>query len=324
MVSGLFFGISYAMIHTKGSDTMIDFHRLKLTQKEEYNNVLFSCPPRGCEYSFANLSLWGRQQAAFLHGCIAFFSHFYGRSIYPYPIGSGDRRAVLEAILQDSRERGIPCRIAGMTEADKSELEAWFPGQFHIRANRDGFDYVYAIDDLADLKGRKFQKKRNHANRFRAEHPNYEVVPLNACNIPLAQHMVNDWYTKRMREDPDGDYFLENVAMARTFQNYVGLGMEGILLMDGGEVLAVTMGSRMAKDTFDIHFEKAREEVDGAYTVVNQEFARYLRLKYPEVRFLDREDDMGLEGLRKAKLSYNPHHMVEKYSATLMEDLHAD
>jgi len=303
---------------------MIHFHRIKPDQKEHYETLLFSCPPRGCEYSFANLCLWGKQEVAFLHGCVAFFSHFNGRSIYPYPIGNGDRRAVLEEILRDAKERGIPCRIAGMTDADRAELEQWFPDRFHLRTNRDGFDYVYDIHDLADLKGRKFQKKRNHVNRFRAEHPNYQVLPLNVCNISMAQHMVNDWYMRRMKEDPMGDYLLENIALARAFQNYTALGMEGILLMDGNQVLAVTMGSRMTPDTFDIHFEKAREEVDGAYTAVNQEFARYLRLKYPDVAYLDREDDMGLEGLRKAKLSYNPHHLIEKHYATLAEDLHAD
>lgn len=303
---------------------MIDFQRLKLTQMDEYNRILFSCPPRGCEYSFANLFLWGRQQVAFLHGCVAFFAHFYGRSVYPYPIGSGDRRAVLEEILLDAKERGIPCRITGLTDADRAELEAWFPGKFLLRSNRDGYDYVYAIDDLADLKGRKFQKKRNHVNRFRSDHPHYEVQPLTACNLPLAQHMVNDWYAKRMKEDPEGDYLLENIALARAFQNYDWLHMDGIMLLDEGQVLAVTMGSQMSADTFDIHFEKAREDVDGAYTAVNQEFARYLRLKYPHIAFLDREDDMGLEGLRKAKLSYNPHHMVEKHWANLAEDLHED
>lgn len=301
---------------------MIEFQRLNLSQKDEYNRILFSCPPRGCEYSFANLHLWGLQQVAFLHGCVAFFSHFYGRSVYPYPIGSGDRRAVIEEILRDAKERGIPCRLVGITDADRTELEAWFPDRFWVRTNRDGYDYVYAIDDLADLKGRKYQKKRNHVNRFRAEHPDYQVVPLTSCNMAIAQHMVNDWYTIRMKEDPDGDYLLENIAMARAFQNYNALGMEGILLMDGGKVLAVTMGSQMSADTFDVHFEKAREDVEGAYAAVNQEFARYLRLKHPDIRFLDREDDMGLEGLRKAKLSYNPHHMAEKYWANLAEDLH--
>ena len=303
---------------------MISFHRLKLSQKDEYNRILFSCPPRGCEYSFANLHLWGRQQAAFLHGCVAFFSHFYGRSVYPYPIGNGDRRAVIEEILADAKERGIPCRITNMRDADRAELEEWFPETFIYRTVRDGFDYVYAIDDLADLKGRKFQKKRNHLNRFRAEHPNYTIEPLSACNMARAQHMVNDWYLNRFKEDPQGDYLLENIAIARAFQNFGELGMEGILLLDGPQVLAVTMASRLTEDTFDVHFEKAREDVDGAYAAINSEFARYLRLKYPEVKFLDREDDMGLEGLRKAKLSYNPSHLVEKHWAYLAEDIHGD
>jgi hypothetical protein len=259
---------------------------------------------------------------AFLHGCVAFFSHYYGRSVYPYPIGSGDRRAVIEEIMKDAQERGLPCRITGMTEQDRQELESWFPGKFLVKATRDTNDYVYAVDDLADLKGRKYQKKRNHANRFRADHPNYSVVPLTACNMPLAQHMINDWYTARMKEDPEGDYMLENIALARACRSYAVLGMDGILLTEGDRVLAVTMGSRLAADTFDIHFEKAREDVDGAYTVVNQEFARYLRLKYPEIAYLDREDDMGLEGLRKAKLSYHPHHMIDKHRAYVAEEIH--
>lgn len=84
------------------------------------------------------------------------------------------------------------------------------------------------------------------------------------------------------------------------------------------------MGSRLSEDTFDIHFEKAREDVDGAYPAINCEFARHLRLKYPQVRFLDREDDMGLEGLRKAKLSYYPHHLTEKCWAYEKEDIYDD
>ena len=301
---------------------MIHFQKLTFSQKEEYNKILFSYPSRGCEYSFANLTLWGLQKAAFLHGCVAFFSHFYGRSIYPYPIGNGDRRAVVEAILQDAKERGIPCRITNLTDADREELENWFPGTFVLQASRDDSDYVYAIDDLADLKGRKYQKKRNHANRFRSEHPNYSVLSLTSSNMAMAQHMIHDWYTTRMREDPEGDYWLESIALEKACRHYEALEMDGILLLDGNRVLAVTMGSKIAEDTFDIHFEKAREEVDGAYTVVNQEFARYLRLKYPEVAYLNREDDLGQEGLRKAKLSYHPHHMIDKYRAYAAEEIH--
>ena len=303
---------------------MINFHRPQLHEKEAYDSILFSCPPRGCEFSFANLTLWGRQNVAFIHDCVALFSHFYGKSVYPYPIGNGDKKAVIEEILHDAKMRGIPCRITGLTDADREELEALFSETFTFRPDRDSSDYVYAIDDLADLKGRKFQKKRNHVNRFRAEHPDFQVVPLTMCNMAMAQHMINDWYRIRMKEDPEGNYLLENIALSRACAKYDLLGMEGIMLMEGDRVLAVTMGSKMANDTFDIHFEKAREDVDGAYAAVNCEFARYLRLKYPEIAYLDREDDMGLEGLRKAKLSYNPHHMVNKYWAYLNEDIQDD
>ncbi len=303
---------------------MIPFKRLQFSQKKEYEEILFSCPSRGCGYSFANLYLWGRQEVAFRHGCVLFFSHFYGRSVYPYPIGNGDRRACIEDILQDAKKRGIPCRITNMRDQDREELEAWFPGRFHLRTSRDGFDYVYAIEDLADLKGRKFQKKRNHVNKFRAQHPDFQTVPLTVCNMALAQNMINDWFRLRMKEDPEGDYLLENIALARACQNFGPLEMDGLMLMEGDTVLAVTLGSRMGTDTFDIHFEKAREDVDGAYPAINCEFARYLREKYPELQFLNREDDMGLEGLRKAKLSYNPHHLVEAHSATLMENLYED
>lgn len=301
---------------------MIDFQRLRLSQREQYEAILMAEPERGCEYSFANLFLWGRQEAAFLHGCVAFFSHFYGRSVYPYPIGPGDRRAVVEEILRDAEERGIPCRITNMTEADRAELEDWFPGTFLLRSDRNSFDYVYAIDDLAELKGRKFQKKRNHVNRFWVEHGSARVEPLSEENRAAAQCMVNEWYLSRMDADPEGNYMLENIALTRAFQNLEALGLEALVLMEEGRALGLTMGSRLSPDTFDIHFEKAREDTEGAYAAINREFARYLREKHPELKYLDREDDLGLEGLRKAKLSYNPHHMTEKYWAYRNEAFH--
>lgn len=303
---------------------MISFSRLQLAQKAQYEDILFACGSRSCEYCFDNLYLWGRQEAAFFPGGIAFFSHFYGKSVYPYPIGTGDRRAVLEAILEDARSRGIPCRITSMTQAETQELESWFPGKFLFRPDRDGFDYVYAIDDLADLKGRKFQKKRNHVHKFRASHPDCLSVPLEKENLPQAQEMVAQWFRQRLAEDPHGDYLLEQIALSRAFRHFEALGMEGLMLVENGQVLAVTLASRLSENTMDVHFEKAREDVDGAYAAVNCEFARYLRLKHPELAFLNREDDLGLPGLRQAKLSYQPHHMEEKYCAYLAEGLHGE
>ena len=303
---------------------MIDFHRLHPDQRDQYNGLLFSCPERGCEYSFANLFLWGHQKVALTADSAAFFSHFHGHSVYPYPIGTADKAPIIEALIQDARDRGIPCRITGITPVDREELEALFPDRFLFCPNRDSFDYVYDINDLADLRGRKFQSKRNHFNRFCTDHPDHQVVPITADLLPRVKDFVEGWYARRREKDPQGDYLLENLALTRTFNHYEELGMEGIAIMDGGEILALTLGSRLSADTFDVHFEKAREDVSGAYTAVNCQFARYLRLKYPELKFLNREDDVGLPGLRDAKLSYRPHHMVEKYWAYVKEDLNED
>lgn len=303
---------------------MISFSRLSLSQAEAHHKQLASSPERGCEYAFANLFLWGKQLTAPLHGCTAFFSHFEGRSVYPFPIGDGDKTAVIEEIILDAKERGIPCRITSILPEDKDFLETQFPGRFHIRCDRDSFDYVYDIHDLADLKGRKYQRKRNHYNRFRAAHPDCRLLPLDCSTMEDAQIMVDGWFRERLRSDPQGDYLLENIAMVRAFRHFHGLRLEGCVLEDHGQILAVSIASRLSDNTFDIHFEKARDDVDGAYTAINCEFARYLREKYPELEFLNREDDLGMEGLRKAKLSYLPHHMVEKYWAYLTEEINED
>jgi len=299
---------------------MIHFQPITLEDISTFNNYLHDGQQRGCEYSFANLYLWGRQKAAILHDHLLLFSQFNRKTVYPFPVGKGDKRQVLESIIADSKERGIPCRLTCLTQADIELMEQLFPGRFRYHCDRDFYDYVYAIDDLADLKGRKYQRKRNHFNRFRDSFPYYHLEPLGEKNLPAVREMVEDWYESRIREDPEGDYYMERAALNKALRCYEQLAFEGLVLLDGEKVLAMTMGSRMSPDTFDIHFEKARPEADTAYTVINCEFARYLRERYPEVKYLNREDDMGLEGLRKAKLSYCPHHMVEKCWACLLED----
>ena len=299
---------------------MIDFQRFDLSKKQEYDRYLQHCGERGCEYSFTNLNLWGRQKAAFVDGYLVLFSQFERRSVYPYPIGSGDIKPVLDAIIQDAAQRGIRCRISSMGEDDCRLLESLYPGRFQFYHDRDSYDYLYRIEDLAELAGRKYQKKRNHINRFRTNHINAQTLPLNEKTMDLAKKLVDIWFEQYTAWDPEGDNHLERIALCRAFSHYEELGMEGLVLVEDGEPLAMAMGSPLSADTFDIHFEKAREDADGAYAVINQAFARYLREKYPDLRYLNREDDLGLEGLRKAKLSYYPDHLVEKHWARLLED----
>ena len=299
---------------------MINFEPLRLSQRGEYNKLLFRGRERGCEYSFANLYLWGRQRGSIMGDHFVLFSQFNRRTVYPFPVGTGDVKPVLDAIITDARERDIPCRITGLGEAECRLIEALYPGQFRIHCDRDSYDYVYDINDLADLKGRKFQKKRNHLNKFHSLYPNAVVSPITEALLPKVREMADRWYEDKLRLDPTGDFHMERIALKKAFDHLEELGMESLVLMDGETVLAFTLGSPLSEDVFDIHFEKAREDADGAYPAINNEFAKYLRQKYPNLQYLNREDDMGLEGLRKAKLSYNPHHLTEKCWACLLED----
>jgi len=299
---------------------MIHFHKLEPQDKARYAPYLKHGAHRGCSYGFTNLYLWGRQRVAIVHNHLALFSHFDGHSMYPFPMGEGDVKPVLDAIIADSHERGIPCRITGLTEKEKAILEQTYPGQFRYHCDRNSFDYVYDINDLADLKGRKFQQKRNHVNKFEAAHPDWEVRPLDESNLEECKALTDRWYQRRQEEDPHLDLLMEQEALRRAYHCYRELELEGLALYVEGRMVAMTMGSFLSEDTMDIHFEKADVDVQGAYAAINRAFARYLREKYPNVQFLNREDDTGKPGLRQAKLSYNPHHMVEKCWGLLMAE----
>lgn len=298
---------------------MLNFSALKPEHKALYDQYLLSCGERGCEYNFANLFLWGRQKATLHEGNLAFFCQFNRKSVYLFPVGQ-NIKPTLDAIISDAHKRGIPCRLTSLTAEDKAKMEQWYPGQFYFHPDRDSFDYVYSIDALAELKGKKLQRKRNHCNRFRLLHPGCSAVPITEENTPLVLQMLDAWYADRKMADPTASFHLEQTAITKALRYRQALGMEGLVLMEKGRVIAMTMGSRLSEHTFDVHFEKAANGFDGAYNVINQEFARYLKGKYPELKWLNREDDLGLEGLRKAKLSYCPERFVEKCWACLKED----
>lgn len=298
---------------------MIDFQRLDISQKPRLDPLLHSVGGRGCSYSFANLFLWGRMDAACIGGDVYLFSNYQGRSMYPNPIAA-DRKAAIDRIIADSKERGIPCRICDLTREDKQELEQLYPDQFRYHCDRDNFDYVYEIGDLAELKGRKFQQKRTRINHFIQDYPSYQVVELSRENLPEVEDLVNRWYEERLEADPHADLHGEKVAMHRALKYYEQLQMEGIGLWVDGRLVAMTMGSFLDPETVDVHFEKADTRYVGSYAMINREFARFLREKYPRLRFLNREDDLGSEGLRTAKLSYMPHHLVEKCWAHLRDE----
>ena len=279
---------------------------------------------QGCEYSFSTLFLWSgayQQQVAPMDGFV--LERLRGKlgAGYLFPAGSGPLEPVLSALEKDAAERGEPCRFFCVTPEQAERLEQLRPGQYAFQSDLDGWDYLYALDRLAGLGGKKLHGKRNHIRRFEESHPDWQVEQITMDNLAECAEMDLEWNRRYRSLDAAGEEaeartrLDERHAMSRAFAHYEALGMDGLLLRTGGKVVAFTMGSPISADTFDVHFEKAYGEIQGAYPMINREFARWLQANRPGVRWLNREDDMGLEGLRKSKESYYPDRMVEKSAA---------
>ena len=283
---------------------------------------------QGCEYSFATLFLWSQafcQQVARMDGYVLERLRGGMGPAYLFPAGEGPLEAVLDALEEDAEQRGDVFRLACMTPDQVELLERLRPGEYEIAPDRDGWDYLYDIDRMADLRGKRLQAKRNHINRFLDNNPDWQVEEIGEDNLAECAEMDLEW-NRRYRPDEgiaqqeERTLLDERHAMSRAFANYHSLGLSGLLLRSAGRVVAFTIGSPINDDTFDIHFEKAFGEIQGAYPMIFREFSRWLRTNMPHLRWLNREDDMGLPGLRQAKLSYAPDRMVEKFTAVRRRD----
>ena len=300
---------------------MIDFHPPRLEEKPWVDELLRRADYRGCDYNFTNLFVWSRayhQEIARVDDFLV--THVCGRMgcSFMFPAGGGDLASVIRKLEEEAAGRGEPLRLVCLTPRQMAELEEFFPGQFTFTADRDGYDYLYEIDRLADLGGKRLHAKRNHINRFMENNPSWTYEEITPESLGECLAMDKEWYRRslaREGEAEERDLGDEGVALRQAMEQYQALGREGGLSRVYGEVVAFTMGDLLNSDTYDVHFEKAYGELQGAYAMINREFARWVRGRHPNVRYLNREDDMGVEGLRKAKESYYPDQMVEKHTA---------
>lgn len=294
---------------------MIDFKPADTNDKEFFLDFFTDKRERGCEYGFANIVMWGQQNIAEVCGCLVRLSYYGGHIAYAFPVGNGNTEAALNEIFLDAEKRSIPCVFMGVYEQDKEFLQNLYPDKFIFESARDSFDYIYDINSLCDLSGRKLHQKRNHLHRFRDAFPEYKSEILTKDNLHLAKNFAAAWYKEKLEANPVSDFDMEQIALDKAFRYFEELELQGMLLKNGEEILAFTMGSQLSDNTFDVHFEKAKDNVQGVYAAINNEFSKYIRETFPHILYLNREEDMGIEGLRKAKESYRPHHLIEKYMA---------
>ena len=265
----------------------LDWQKATLEASVRYGTLPLLAP--SADYAAANLYMWDEtyhQELAFCgERAAGRILEEDGRYRYLFPVGTGPVAPILEAMLQEERERGGRLRFVGVAEAEMPALVAQWGEKLEILETREWEDYLYDAQKLATLSGKKLHGKRNHINAFCAAHV---------------------WYTVEERR-----------AIERGFEAPEALSLEGLLLYADGVPVAFTVGSRITSDCLCVHFEKAAPDFMGAFPLINREFVRAVREKYPEITTINREEDMGLENLRAAKLSWRPMALLKKYAVAL-------
>lgn len=314
---------------------MIKFKELTSADKELVQSFTLWGERQNCDLSFANLISW--QFLYNTHFAIVedylVFRFYAGRHLaymmpIPRPVRQDDGTfkvqpcdecsvSVIRAIRDDSIAMGHPFLMLGVCNYMRDLIEKEFPDTFVITPDRDRSDYIYTRDKLVHLSGKKLQSKRNHINKFRNLYPDYEYRPLTPELIPLCLDLERRWRHANNEEGDSGqeeELTDELRSMTRAFNRWDELGLTGGTLFVDGTLVAFTFGCPINQTTFDVCVEKADVSYEGAFTMINQEFAKRLPEQY---FYVNREEDLGDEGLRRAKLSYKPDILLEKN--TVME-----
>ncbi|NDV66264.1 DUF2156 domain-containing protein, partial [Bacteroides sp. 224] len=290
---------------------MVTFKDITLEDKEVITQYTLNSTRRNCDLSFANLCSWRflyHTKFAEVDGFLLLKFWSQEKLSYMMPVGQGDLKSVISTLIADARESGDNLQMLGVCPAMKEDLEAIMPGEFAFTSDRNYADYLYLRTDLATLAGKKFQAKRNHINKFRKTYSNYEYLPITPDLIPECIRLEAEWCKINNCNRQDGSIY-ERRAIHYALNNFEALGLTGGVLHVDGKIAAFTFGMPTNKDTFGVHVEKADTLIEGAYPMINQEFAQRIPEQYT---YINREEDLGIEGLRKAKLSYNPVILLEK------------
>ncbi len=290
-----------------GAGALIPFHKPQLEDYAWAQPLLKRFGGDGSEAAFGTYYLWQRVYDFEIAHHKGFFL-VWCSSGYFFPMGEGDVQDVLKDLEEDAERRGEPLRFV-FSEPRNQELEALCPGRFEIVENRNGADYIYRVEDLIRLGGKKYHAKRNHISRFVRSHEYcYEPVETD-LQVRECIEMARRWgETAANPAEAAGE--LEAIRAALEHRDELGM-VAGLIRVDG-QVIAFAAGEPIRDTVFIQHFEKALVSYDGAYAVINHDFMTHCISNYV---FVNREEDMGLEGLRKAKLSYLPERLLRKYVA---------
>lgn len=291
---------------------MSEFEWKEITEAEEelFKGFYKREQSRSCEYSFANNLLWApfyKTKYCLLDGCLLFRTG--GEKLcVSFPIGRKDVKAIIDRLLLYFEEKNSPFCLYMVTKEQFERLDAMYPGKFEIEYDRDAADYIYESEKLISLAGKKLHGKRNHINNFVKTYPDYQYEEIAEANRQECLLMAQEWRVQNGC-DSDPEKTAEFCVTLRALKELEQLNLRGGLIRADGKVVAFSIGEPLCEDTFVVHIEKAYADVQGAYPIMNQQFVLHEASSY---RYINREEDTGAEGLRKAKLSYAPAFLQEK------------
>ena len=299
----------------------IKLQKLTCTDKATFDKYFGSRYCENAEYTFTNLFMW-REMMNFrwaVEDEVLYMFSMNEKNFSAWqPIGAQEKmQEAITKILQVAEEnRGErEFRFVVVEKSFAEELEKYPDAKFNITAERDDFDYVYLAHDLINLSGRKFHGKKNHLNAFKKEYPEAKYLPITEEIIPKCREELNIWSETHKRANPDDPFIgYEQAAIHEIFDHFDRFKLKGGAILLNDKVVAFTFGERLNSDTAVIHVEKADQNIRGIYAAINQNFVEH---EWSDMIYINREEDMGIEGLRKAKESYRPIKMIEKFNATL-------
>ena len=287
----------------------MDFKPVRAEDKETINKYLKHVRSRSCDMSFAAIYLWRgfyNLEYAECEDMIVFRSNEEETS-FSLPLGAGDPKKALDRVLEYCREEGIPPVFHSISREMEQYLNEQYPGQFRVEFDRDIADYIYETQALIELKGRKYHGKKNHINKFSKMYDwSYEAITPE--NTQECLDMLKKWKAQNFATE-DLEKHAEICVSEASLREREFLGRTGGLLRVDSQVVAFTVGEQIHPDTFCVHIEKAFADIQGAYSMINQQFLIH---EAADCKYVNREDDVGDPGLRKAKLSYHPAFLEEK------------
>lgn len=288
-----------------------------IADKEIFDSYFKDASILNSESTFTNLFMWQKPyniRYAIIDGCLCVFSKHNDRpESVNFPFGDGNAVSALEKILDYFKAMGNPPKIRLYGQYQKEFVEKHFPDMFNFKTDIDASDYVYNIDDLINLPGSKYHAKRNHINKFKSlyDFKYHRMTPdfREDCRL-----MFNHWCESKRDLIDNIDEQL--AAVNRLLDNWENLDIVGGCITVDGQMVAFSFGEVLSRkeSIVVIHLEHADVDFQGSFPMINQQFLEH---EWNGFRFVNREEDMGLEGLRKAKKSYHPILMTEKYIATL-------